>query len=1315
MFKKYQIHLILTKPVNKRSDKDIYSIHNHMNHKMLKPLLVLSFLLISLSSQGQKQNSEEIKINWQPAHSPGDDISGMVLLKFEGVTYNFSKNSLPVYTFFRQQENGMIPQLSLTNAVFAPLTAEELKADLSATKTEIILEQEVVYDRKSPAVKAWFVPVKRNNLTGAYEKLISASIAVTSRSMRPELKIASRTYAPNSVLSAGDWYKLAVLKDGIYKVTYNEVLNMGVNMESVTLQNIRLYGNGGGMVPQLNSIFRYDDLQENAIEVVDANTNNTFDNGDYFLFYGQSPDRWSYTTSDNRYHHQRNIYSDSTFYFITFSNSNQPKRIAAIESLAPSAPDRNISTFTDYSFHENDDKNFLKSGREWYGETFDINTDQHFLFSFPGLVPGSAYLRTNAIARTTVDAFVNSYFQVFANGVQIFNQAYPSVGTDNLAAHATEVTEAGVFTASSNDVDIEFKFLPYNSTSTGWLNYIELNVNRNLVLQGTELYFRNYSTALTNASYTLAGSNSGLTIWNISDQTTVTRQKYNVTQGFVNFIAAPALNGHSEFIAFTPLAYKTVISKGKIENQNLHGLGEVDYLIVTPPQFKDEATRLADFHRTHSNLIVHVATTTEVYNEFSSGAKDISAIRDFAKMFYDKQINGRIPKYLLLFGDASYDYKNRIQSNTDFVPTYQSTNTLVQLATYATDDFFGYMDDSEGDLGLNGVIDLGVGRIPVKNISEARAMVDKIITYSTPGTTSSSSYNTGSNSTRLGDWRTVMCFVADDQDNNLHLNQSEKILNILKTAHPEYNFDKINFDAYQQVSTPGGKRFPEVSELITRRVEKGAFLINYTGHGGETGWAHEQVLTVPMINSWKNINNMPALVTATCEFTRYDDPGRNSAGELVLLNPDGGACCLFTTSRVAFASDNETLNTILVNNIFTPIAGSMPRVGDIQRKVKAAYNKENFVLIGDPALMLAYPEYKVATTAILEASSQQPEDTLSALSRITVKGMVTDAAGQKLTSFNGVVYPTIYDKEVTINTLANDADSYVGSFKQRKNIIYRGKASVTNGDFSCTFIVPRDIAYQYGKGRLSYYAHNGSDDAIGYDEDFYIGGINSAGLNDNNGPQIKLYMNSEDFVFGGMTDNKPNIYAILDDSSGINTVGNGIGHDLTATLDGNQDKLYILNDYYESDLDNFQKGRLLYPLADLAPGRHSLELKAWDINNNSTKATTEFIVSESAELALAHVLNYPNPFTTHTTFMFEHNKPQVSMWVQVQVFTVTGKLVKTLDEYVTNEGFRNTSIAWDGKDDFGDRIGKGVYVYRVKVRTADGETADKFERLVVLK
>ena len=833
------------------------------------------------------------------------------------------------------------------------------------------------------------------------------------------------------------------------------------------------------------------------------------------------------------------------------------------------------------------------------------------------------------------------------------------------------------------------------------------------------MLFRDVDTVNQNSisQYSIANIN-GEKIWDVTDVINVKNQQYDLNNSSAVYHSNAQLNTVKSYFIFND-DYKTPSLVGSIKNQNLHGLPQSDFLIVTNADFLSEAERLANFRRTNDGLKVSVVTTDEIFNEFGSGSQDVAAIRDFVKMFYDRSVTlGTPPKYVLLFGDGSYDPKNRIGGNTNFITTFQSENSISLIGSYTSDDFFGMLDLNEGTLTGAELIDVGVGRIPVRDITDARLMVDKIITYETPGNTSSVASCASNSSSRFGDWRNVLCFVADDQDRNLHFRQSERIASTVSANNPVYNIDKIVSDAYEQQSTPGGQRYPEVNEAINKRIEKGAFLINYTGHGGELGWSAEAILNIDMINSWSNLNSMPAFITATCEFSRFDDPKRTAAGELVLLNNKGGGICLFTTVRLAFALDNEVINGDLLKYMFTPINGQMPCVGDIQRLAKVENpGNRNVTLLGDPSIRLAYPTLKVITEEIKQDGILS--DTLKALSKITIKGKVTDQNNVLQSNFNGTVYTTILDKEKKIYNLVNDATgndvSLPDSFLLRKNIIYRGKSTVVNGEFTCNFIVPKDINYQFGSGRLSYYVHDETSDGNGYDEGVLIGGISANGLNDQDGPTINLFLNDENFTAGGLTSEDPIIFARLADSSGINTVGNGIGHDITALIDNNQQSVLVLNDYYESELNSYQKGIVRYKLAELSEGPHTLTLKAWDINGNSSTSNTDFVVANSSTLALDHVLNYPNPFSTNTAFYFEHNKPCTGMTIQVQIFTVSGKLIRTLSDYQVCDGYRNNPLIWDGKDDFGDKIGQGAYIYRLKIRTADGETAEKIEKLVILR
>jgi len=773
-------------------------------------------------------------------------------------------------------------------------------------------------------------------------------------------------------------------------------------------------------------------------------------------------------------------------------------------------------------------------------------------------------------------------------------------------------------------------------------------------------------------------------------------------------------------MAFSGNSFLSPQAVGKVDNQNLHGIASAEMVIVTYPGFLQEANRLADHHRNHDSLDVAVVTTDQIYNEFSSGAQDVSAIRDFMRMLYERNLSsGILPRYLLLFGDGSYDNKHRMIGNTNYVVTYQSDNSLDPTSTYISDDYFGFLDTSEGYWPENStaLLDIGIGRFPVKTLAEAKAVVNKTINYALNGNNNNLSECDAGNS-GFGEWRNVVTFVADDEDSNTHFTQAQQLATKVDTTYKDYNIEKIYLDSYVQTSTVGGERYIGAEDALRNRVQRGTLLLTYIGHGGEVGLAHERVLSVETINNWTNFNRLGAFLTATCEFARVDDPARNSAGELVLLNPNGGGVVLFTTTRLAFSGSNFQLSKKFFEFAFEPLNGSMPAIGDIQRLTKNGYldsNVRNFIMLGDPAIKLAYPRWNVVTTTINNHAANLPADTVIGLNKVSVSGEIQDDNGQLMTGFNGTLIASAYDKYATLYTLANNPSSLVAPFKVRKNVLFKGKATITNGKFNYTFVLPKEIAPLFDKGKLSYYAYNGVTDANGYYDNIIIGGgYDTSASNDHAGPQIKLYMNDEKFVSGGITNADPIVYATVSDTSGINTAGNGIGHDITIMLDNDPDKLYNANDYFSCDMNSYTRGKVSFPLTGLTDGKHTAELKVWDVFNNSAKTTVDFVVSGSKEVTLQHVYNYPNPFTTKTSFMFEHNRACVPMNVQVQILTVTGKLIKTISQNVTCDGFRYDKIDWDGRDDYGDKIGRGVYIYRLRVKTEDGYTADKMEKLVKL-
>jgi hypothetical protein len=789
-----------------------------------------------------------------------------------------------------------------------------------------------------------------------------------------------------------------------------------------------------------------------------------------------------------------------------------------------------------------------------------------------------------------------------------------------------------------------------------------------------------------------------------------------------------------EFMVFNQTNFSTPTFVKEVENQDLHALGEYDYIIVSPKQFIGQASRLGSLHE-NTGLSTAVVDIEQVYNEFSSGNQDATAIRRFVKMFYDRA-NGDVtkqPKYLCLFGDATYDPKNRVAGNNYMIPTYEVMNSENHISALVTDDYFGFMDNNEsiGDLDM---LDLGVGRLLVSNSSHAQTQVDKIEHYLKNGINSPltsddpNSCCIGEAATMFGDWRQVYTLIADDQQIGSFVTvDAEPCFNLVQTNTNEMNCEKIYSDAYTQVSTTGGHRYPDVLNAITDRIERGSLITNYIGHGGEVGAAEERIITIPQSNAWTNLNRMGLFVAATCEFTKFDDPSRESIGELMSLNPKGGAIALMTTTRSVYVSTNTQVILSFYSHVLERDVNKDPLTfGEIMRRTKntsgTSGNRRCFNLVGDPALKISLPKWRVVTDSINHLSISAGADTVKALTKMHVVGHLEDYNGNKLTSFNGVLSPTIFDKPKKVLTLANDPISSnptdyspVIAFKTQKNALYKGKATILNGDFKFEFIVPKDIDFNYGRGKISYYADNKLVDADGWDSTFVLGGINPNPPIDDAGPELKIYLNDDSFVDGSIASSNPLLVIEAHDEYGINTAGNGIGHDITAVLDGNTGSPIVLNEYYKSDLDSYQSGRVEYTLRNLSIGAHTLDVKLWDVNNNSSTTRLEFVVTEDHEVQLDHVLNYPNPFTTHTMFMFEHNQSCVALETQIQIFTVSGRLVKTINQLVPTNGFRVEGITWDGKDDFGDQLAKGVYVYRLKVTMPDGKKAQKMEKLVLLK
>lgn len=1200
------------------------------------------------------------------------------------------------------------PAVTLTNVTVQPVPLIDAKiATAPLTNFDIIMGKELKRPFMFVRIPVYSKQDNQYQLTTAFTINVTETQPTTNQSTAQQPQ--AKTTAAGSVLATGKWYKIALQTRGIYKIDADFIKNkLNVDPATINPANIRVYGNGGVMLSENNAMPYADDLVENPLQIMDGG-DGSFTGSDYFLFYANGTTGWNWDSQSKTFVHTKNLYADSSYYFINF-DLGQGARIQNQQNT-PTA-NTQVSSFDYYVAHEEDEVNVGKFGKQWWGDELSNDpgkgTTKTFSFDI-GTGADSIKLRMPIGSRSFASS---NLYTVKLNGQVINSTPFGAVGVDEASNPIilSNINHKAPF--NSTTATIELNYQPAVSSAKGYLDFIEINTRRNLAFAGGQLSFRDTRTIGTGniAAYTLANANSNTVVWDVTNP--LLPIKMNGTLSGSNYVFTQDAAMLHEFIAFDGSQYIAASFAGEVPNQNLHGSGQVDYIIVTAPEFKAVAIQLADFHKKHDNMRTIVATTSEVYNEFSSGSQDIAAIRNFARMFYKRAGNDSLemPKNLLLFGDASYDYKARIKNNTNFVPTYETAESIEVIPGYCSDDFFAFLDDNENieDVSIANTMDIGVGRLPVASKDAANAMVSKIINYTSPAS--------------LGSWRLNSTIIADNGDGEIHFQDGEIMAGTVNTHSNLYNEGKVYLSAIQTISTPAGDRAPDANKMINDAIFKGTFLMNYNGHGSIYTLSHERILTQDDFNSWKNADKLPMMVTATCEFSRFDNPEAVSAGEKLIIKPDGGVIALLTTTQLVYQYLNRPMNVNFLNAQFQQYGGKWPTFGQAFRYGKnVSYatplgkydvaNFRKFALLGDPALTPNFPKEKIETEAVLDGTTMQPTDTIKALGRYVISGNVkSSTSNQLLSNFNGRVYVTIFDKPKTVNTIQGNQ-----TFQIQNNIIYKGKATVTNGKFSFVFIAPKDLNYDFGKGKISYYAENGTTDAAGADTGRSIGGYSDNPVIDNDGPIVKAFMNDSLFQNGGITGSNTLLYAQLYDETGINVSGNSIGHDLTAVLDNDIEHPYNINDYYESAPNDFKHGFVNFPIAGLSDGKHTFRIKAWDVNNNSGEGTVDFVVYNGQLMKVDKLMNYPNPFGKETHFLFEHNHPEEQLEVQILIYSNAGTLVKTLRQSFTPSGSRSNEIVWDGTGDGGAQLPAGLYVYKLNLSTPKGIQTTAYQKLIIIR
>ncbi len=1220
--------------------------------------------------------------------------------------FTVSKNEIYGSYFVKKiwLDNYQVPLVTITEASYIE-TALTVDAILSSPDK---VEVQIGMERKRPFALVR-IPAFSAGMAGKAQQLSSFKLTLIEDPQTNNKTTAAKPTADvtKSVLSTGTWYKIGVTNTGFHKIDATFIASLGLSPTDVNPANVRIFGSGGRMLPKANYVPRPADLQENAVAVYDDG-NNIFDAGDQVIFYGVGPMGWDADAVHKRFTHLKNLYTDTGYYFITF---DQGAALRVSEQPATAAGNITVTDYDYYDVHDIDLVNDAGIGATWFGEQFNAlagSLTQTFRFD-PGAAISNVYCRVSLGATGPA----NNSFSVSLNGNNLGTIAYQNGTTESVLMQIREMDWATAFNATS--VNIGLTFTPSDSRSIGYLNFVEINARRPLVINTPQLGFRDLQSIGPGniADYTLQAANSNTRVWDVTDPHIPVL--LNGTLNGYNYIFSRDAQTLHEFAVSNGTNFYSPVHAGKVANQNLHGTGQIDDIIVAHRAFLPQAQALAEYHRVHDNLVVVVTTPEEIYNEFSSGAQDICGIRDFVRMFYKRAgpDTSLMPQYLTLFGGASYDYKNRLANNSNFVPVFESAESSDNISAFSTDDFYGFLDDSENieNNGHPNTLDVGVGRLPARTAEDATSLVNKIVNYKGPAT--------------LGPWRISSTFVADDNDGGgTFFEDTDEMTRILtNTTRNLYNHSKIYLDAVPAISTPAGKRTPNANATINDRIYKGTMMVNYVGHGNTQVWTDERILTQDDFNKWRNVNMLPFFVTATCDFGQFDHPQYVSAAEQLVLRNGGGAISILTTTAPVFNSYNFPLDTFFLRTQFAQKAdGRWHSFGDATRLCKnAAYitltnpqglaNYRKFALLGDPALTPDFPEHFVRIDSIIDVATSTQSNQIKALGAYRITGSVHDNGGTTLSGFNGIMSVSFYDKPRTVSTISTPNKT----FQLQDNLVYKGKVSVTNGRFSYTFIVPKDINYYEGRGKISQYAQNGITDAAGVDTSVTVGGYSDNPVISDVPPIVKPYIGDSLFLNGGITGTNTSLFVALFSETGINVSGNKMGHDLTAVLDNNIEQPYILNDFYETATNTYQRGYIYFPIDGLANGKHTFRVKAWDVNNNVGEGSVDFMVIDGKIVAIEDLKNYPNPFSNETHFVFEHNHPEEALKAEIQICNSTGALVRTIEQHFTPTGSRTNEIVWDGTDHNGNRLPSGMYVYRMMITTEKGLMSSAYQKLVIVR
>ena len=1116
---------------------------------------------------------------------------------------------------------------------------------------------------------------------------------------------AGERYTDNSVLSKGNWVKIQIEQDGIYKLTYSELKKMGFDDPS----KVAVYGYGGWPLEEDFTKPYVDDLP--AVPVLRKD--------DYILFYGRGTTKWEAQIRNENFTHTNNPYSVYGYYFLTDgAEVKVPEQIKYDKTTS-----ERIETFDDYLLHEKELVSINLSGRRLF-EKLSQSTQTFNDFGNPetlGIVEGEIYVDCKFVPLTTTSEAQGEITLSFA-GNKLYNGNTSLQSGTYTKGKDMELAQKYEYKAGDHlSVKLEYKKSQQPSTD-GYVDYIRLNVKRQLKTYNEPYtFFRSFKSRNHISRFVIEGANSACMVMDITDPANCKIIETELTGSTMSF-TIPESNSLREFVLIRTdrTDFPVPVSKGAVECRNLHGWSNKDMIIISPSTLRKEAERLKEAHETQDGLRVEVVTPEEIYNEFSSGTPDATAYRRFMKMLYDKAASKEDrPKYLLLFGDGAYDNRFVMESwskisdkeRENFLLTFQSENSLDEKS-YVTDDYFGFLDDASNGKSVESCpVDIGIGRFSIRSVSDARKMVNKVIRYM--------------NNEELGIWKNETCFVADDGSNadkvkkqaNDHMKYANGAAQTVEEKAPDVLASRLFFDNYAK-DYSSSNSYSVVTDEMNKKLREGLMLINYTGHGNTTSWSDENVLTLPMIDKF-SYPKLPLLITATCDFCRFDALA-TSAGESIFLNEKSGGIALYTTVRVAYGSENDRINNSFLEKLFDQ--SMYPALGDVVRSVKAD-NKSlrsknlNFTFIGDPALKLALPSHKIRINTINGKDAVQNSTNFRAYDEVTVEGEILAPDNSIIDNFNGKLEVKVMDSKIEITTRNNFRNDTAFKYMDYKNLVYKGSTQVQNGKFSFSFYVPGNISYSGKAGKMILYASDSEQkiEAKGNFTNYKVQGTSDDPLDDHEGPEIvKLYLNDSTFVSGDKVNTTPFFYARLWDQTGVDITEGGVGHDVMLMIDNKPFTSYNLNSYYNNIFGRKGEGEVRFGIPQLSAGMHEAVFKVWDVMGNPTTYTFRFEVDESLKPFITNIVATPTPAKGNVEFHLTHNRPESQMKVGIMVYDIAGRLHWKHEETGSSELFKDYVIDWDLRNNSGSHVRPGVYIYRAAISTNNSKEATEAKKMIIL-